>query len=372
MKVLIVKTSSLGDIIQAFSVLSYLRGRFDSLQIDWVVEEKFAALVANHPYINQVFSFQFSGLKKKFYSWSFWRAFFLFFKHLRRESYHYIFDLQGNCKSGLITILSRGNQKIGFSLSSVREWPNILATQVRYSIPKGTNIRYQYIHLVDCFFQKLYVEDDSINKYLYSQSFKQLRFSIGSDVKDQLHAMLQKKELKSRYKMMVCPGSKWKNKQLPMQTLCYFLHRIKELYDVSFLWIWGSDEEKKYCEEMALQFLFCSAVIDRMDLSALQYLMNEMDLVIAVDSSALHLCGTTSTPSFSVFGPTVPGIFKPLGSRHHAFWGTCPYQRSFEKTCPLLRTCSTGACMADIDVNELFLYFDRWWSDIISQDSKTY
>ncbi len=68
LKILIVKTSSLGGIIQTFPVLNYLRERFDSLHIDWVVEEKFASLVKDHPFVDRVFSFDLSGLKKKFYS----------------------------------------------------------------------------------------------------------------------------------------------------------------------------------------------------------------------------------------------------------------------------------------------------------------
>jgi heptosyltransferase I len=78
-----------------------------------------------------------------------------------------------------------------------------------------------------------------------------------------------------------------------------------------------------------------------------------MDRVIAVDSAALALCGTTSTPSFSFFGPTQASIYKPLGVQHHHFQGTCPYAMSFSARCPRLRSCKTGACLKQASSLEL-------------------
>jgi heptosyltransferase-1 len=82
-----------------------------------------------------------------------------------------------------------------------------------------------------------------------------------------------------------------------------------------------------------------------------------MDCVIAMDSAALHLCGTTLTPSFSVFGPSAASIYKPLGSQHTHVQGFCPYKQEFIQRCPLLRTCKTGACIKNLQAEELFQHF---------------
>ena len=84
--------------------------------------------------------------------------------------------------------------------------------------------------------------------------------------------------------------------------------------------------------------------------------MAEMDLVLAVDSLTLHLAGTTSTKTFSVFGPSA-AEYQPEGERHQTYQGKCPYGRLFEKRCPVLRTCSTGACTRGIEGKQLFLNF---------------
>lgn len=319
MKVLIVKSSSLGDIIQCFPVLNYLHEVLPGVHVDWVVEKQFAALVEAHPLVHR------AVLKK----WS----------EIRKETYDYIFDLQGNCKSGIVTLIAHSLHKIGFSFTSAREWPNILATNTRFSVPKNINIRLQYLSILEQFFQKKIESSQAV--------------CLESKNLEKISSYCQKY-------VMVCPGSKWVNKQLKEEALGVFLKALYEQYDMRFLFVWGTEEEKESCEKMQTPF---SVVLPmQLDIPTWQCLMNEMELVIAVDSSALHLCGTTKTPSFSVFGPTASSVFKPLGDQHLAFQGKCPYNRNFVKQCPLLRTCPTGACMKEIKVEDLLHEFSPWWS----------
>lgn len=319
MKILIVKSSALGDIIQCFPVLNYLHQLFPHAQIDWVVEKNFLSLVQAHPFVHR-------AIPKK---WS----------EIRKEKYDYLFDLQGNCKSGFITMLARAKEKIGFA--NPREWPNILSTNKRYSVPRDLNIRLQYLSIVEQFFQKKIESMQSV-------------------------PLACKEKVEFRKYVMVCPGSKWKNKQLSYETLSAFLHTLYENYQMRFLFVWGSPEEKAYCEK--IQTPESVILPTRLDLPAWQHLMNQMDLVIAVDSSALHLCGTTNTPSFSIFGPTVAHVFKPIGDQHYAYQGKCPYHRTFLKQCPVLRTCQTGACIREIQAQDLFIAFSKWYKLLIFND----
>ena len=262
-----------------------------------------------------------------------------------------VFDLQGNCKSGLVTLFSRSREKVGFGRKSVREWPNILATNSRFEISSAFNIRLQYVGLIQQFFQdQSDVKPDGV------------RFRIRPEEKSIIQKLLDGPELKRKMRVMVCPGSKWVNKQLPMETLFSFISKIEQSMNSSFLLVSGSDEERNYCHSLHQRLSSCSSIVDRLDLPLWQNLMNEMDLVIAVDSSALHLCATTSTPSFSVFGPTSPEIFKPIGANHFAFQGACPTCQVFEKQCPFLRSCKAGDCIRQINPDELFHHFWNWWN----------
>jgi len=372
MFILIVKTSSLGDIIQAFSVLDDLHRRFPFVAIDWAVEAPFYPIVAAHPLVRRAISLD---IKKRKNLWSGMRE-------LRREKYDLVFDLQGNCKSGAITLLSRGKVKVGYSFSTVREWPNVLATDIRFKVSRHQNIRTFYLALMECYFQtprglsknkmkhfdsarqsqiegfrpergnlSLCGKGDEEGRFGKVAAIRGVRFHIKPEEKEKISRILVK--LPSKLRIMVCPGSQWVNKQLRPQTWIAFLQKIEQAYPVSFLLIWGNEAERTLCEELAAR-LKAAFVVDKLPLPTWQNLMDEVDLVIAVDSSALHLCGTTSTPSFSIFGPTSLQVFKPFGQRHFAIQGRCPYKQEFEKQCPLLRSCPTGACIKELTAEALF------------------
>lgn len=339
--ILIVKTSSLGDIIQSFNVLDEIKRRFPEVAIDWAVETPFYQVVASHPLIRRAISLRIKGD----------RDFLGSIRDLQKDKYDLVFDLQGNCKSGIITFLSRGKIKIGYGLKSVREWPNILATDIRFDISKQKNIRHFYLELIERYFGKQIAIDN-----------QGVRFKLEESEREKLSALLD--PIGEKFKIMVCPGSKWINKQVKLETLALFLQRVKKGYDAHFFLVWGDESERVFCNELQSNLGEESTVVDKLPIPTWQNLINEMSLVIAVDSSALHLCGTTSTPSFSIFGPTSPEVFKPLGKKHFAFQGACPYNRTFEKQCPVLRSCPTGACIRDLKAEDLFSAFTQCTAEI--------
>ncbi|MBU6384203.1 MAG: hypothetical protein KGQ49_04380 [Verrucomicrobia bacterium] len=332
-RVLIVKTSSLGDIIQSFVVLNDLKRRFPTCEIDWAVEAPFAPIVAAHPMVSRVISLEIKQRKHWLRG----------YRLLRSQKYDVVFDLQANCKSGIITWLSRGAMKVGYGFQSVREWPNIFATHVRFNISKQQNIRLFYLELIERYFDRSLARD-----------MEGVSLHIDRSEKSKIEQILA--PLRPGPKLMVCPGSKWSNKQLKESTWIEFLQKIHTFCGANFLLMWGDEREKALCAHLA-HHVPNAFVIDKLPLPTWQNLMNAVDLVMAVDSGALHLSATTHTPSFSLFGPTSPQIFKPLGSHHVAIQGACPYGRVFEKQCPVLRSCPTGACIKELKAAELFQAF---------------
>lgn len=337
MKVLIVKTSSLGDIIHAFPVLSYLHERYPEIQIDWVVEESFSELVKAHPLVNQVFCVD----TKLWRSGRGWSKLFKTKKAIQESTYDVVFDLQGNSKSSLVTWLSKSMNKVGYGKDLVFEWPNLLVTHYKFTPPKTVNVREENL-----FLPRSYLKDD--------QPFVDpgVKLLIKKKEQKQVDEILNK--LPSKQQIMVCPGSAWKNKQMTPQALTSFL---KTIPDAHFLLTWGNEEEKKFVEQLQAS-LENSQIIPRLSIPALQNLMASLDLVVAMDSLPLHLASTTSVPTFSVFGPSSAAKYQPFGKQHTSFQGRCPYNRTFSRRCPILRSCKTGACIRSLngkEVSEEFL-----------------
>jgi heptosyltransferase-1 len=336
-----------------------LRRLYPHAKIDWVVEQSCAELVQAHPDLSLVIPAPIKEWRKRIWSIQAWYEIKQWISSLRQVSYDLIFDLQGNVKSGLITKFAKGKRKIGFGFKTLSEWPNVLATTECYNPPPGMNIREDYLFLVQ---KALNIDFFSSSKIQLKTEGIELR--ISTEQEKQLQVLLQLPCLKHSLKVMICPGSFWPNKQLSLVTLSHFLNYLSQNYDASFVLIWGTNQEKELVKQLASPFPTRSVVIDRLSLPTLQALMSKMDLVVSVDSLALHLAGTTQTPTYSIFGSSLAKKYQPLGLIHESFQGACPYGKKFEKRCSILRTCSTGSCIKDLTFKELTYHFSNWWEKI--------
>jgi heptosyltransferase-1 len=107
MKILIVKLSSLGDVVHAMPAVQDIRHALPEAQIDWVVERAFAPLVRRCEGVNRVIECEFRSWRKSFYSFATRRAWHDFKESLQAETYDAVIDLQGLSKSALISWLAR-------------------------------------------------------------------------------------------------------------------------------------------------------------------------------------------------------------------------------------------------------------------------
>ncbi len=315
LKVLIVKTSALGDIIHSYPVVSYFKEKFPDCTIHWVVEQRCQELVNSHPLVDRTLVIDSKkGLLKLAREVRSWES-----------TYDLLIDLQGNCKSGLITFFAKAKRKVGFGWRAVAEWPNLLVTHERWVPPSGGNIRDDYLFLVQSHFGDGERYEAKPVELTTDQPSLELRGAT----------------------LLVCPGANWVNKRLRVEDLRRVL---SDHQDQEILLSWGCEGERQAAEALGV-----GRVLPKMSLPELQQLMGRVDLVIAMDSLPLHLCGTTSTPSIAYFGPSSARKYNPPGKGRVAYQGSCPYGRNFEKRCPVLRTCPTGDCMqlkhaAEVDV----------------------
>lgn len=354
MQILIVKMSSLGDIIHAFPVVEYLKQCQPQCEIDWVVEHSFAELVRAHPLVRQAICVQTKKWRSKPLARSNWHEVAHFRQELRKITYDLVLDLQGNVKSGLVTASAKSQTKVGFNYASIPEWPNLLATHKRFQPPSGRNIRDDY----------LFLAQSAMGNFNQNMTLKGVQLNLSLEEKNQLQPIIDQLKHHVGLKVLVCPGSNWANKQLSTETLQSFLHSFPLRFNAHFLLIWGNSHEKTIAEEIASTMPQNSSVINRLSLPALQNLMVQVDLVLAMDSLPLHLAGSTSTPSYSIFGASSAQKYKPIGQCHQAFQGSCPYGKTFEKRCDILRTCKTGACIKQLQGEQLFNHFYEWWTSL--------
>jgi len=134
---LIVKMSSIGDVVHALPVAPALRRRYPQARISWAVEQWVAPLLAGHPAVDHVIELPPMQWRRAGRSW--WRAFARGLRDLRAQAYDATLDLQGLLKSAVVTLLSGAPVRVGMHGQREGAW---LASR---SIPHPP----QPLHVVD-------------------------------------------------------------------------------------------------------------------------------------------------------------------------------------------------------------------------------
>lgn len=120
LKVLLIKMSSMGDLVHNLPLVSDIRAHFPDAQIDWVAEEAYSPIPALHPGIHRVIPVAWRRWRRQLGRASTWREMKAFFVALRAVDYDLILDTQGLYKSAVIARLARG-RIVGGDRHSIKE-----------------------------------------------------------------------------------------------------------------------------------------------------------------------------------------------------------------------------------------------------------
>lgn len=141
MQLLIVKTSSMGDVVHAQPVVADILAAYPQAQIDWLVEPPFAAIPEMNPRIRQVHQLPWRRWRKQLWQLPTWQAMAALQDQLRRPRYDLVLDLQGLLKSALWARRAAA-PVAGFDAASAREPLAARLYQRRAAVPRS-------LHAVD-------------------------------------------------------------------------------------------------------------------------------------------------------------------------------------------------------------------------------
>ncbi|MCX5644503.1 MAG: glycosyltransferase family 9 protein [Phycisphaerae bacterium] len=138
-KILLIKPSSLGDVVTALPALSALRRSFPQARISWLIRPEFAPLIEGHPHLDEIILFDRKRLAKAWYSPAAGRSLMSLVSELWQGHFDAVLDLQGLLRTGLLAWLSGCHQRFG---PRWREMAHLFYTT---SIPP----RLEWVHVVD-------------------------------------------------------------------------------------------------------------------------------------------------------------------------------------------------------------------------------
>lgn len=146
MRILLIKTSSLGDVIHNLPVATDLRVRFPDAAIDWVVEEAFADVVRLHPGVRRVLPVAIRRWRGSLLAPATWSEAAAFRATLQQERYDLVLDTQGLLKSALIARMARG-RRCGYAAASAREPVAARFYDTTFAVPKNLHAVERNRHL---------------------------------------------------------------------------------------------------------------------------------------------------------------------------------------------------------------------------------
>lgn len=337
MKVLIVKASALGDVVHALPVLAWLKSADPDMQIDWLVEEGFAALLEGHPLLRRVHRLATRNWRRQ--GWlaavrEGWQA----VGRLRGERYDVVLDLQGNSKSGLFTLLSGAARRYGFAKNGLREWPNLLATNHHVTLgPEAHHISERSL---------------AVARVAFPTGFEHLMagpLPIRPEAARQVEARLVELGLDRRSFAVLHYGTTWPTKLWSVENWQELVRRLVAESDLAPILTWGSVEEREVVEKIAAAGDGRATLWPRGTLPELVALLARAAVVVGGDTGPIHIASAVGTPTVSMYRVTSGERNGPRGEQHVRLQTPLDCSPCLRKECQHDNACSasisTGAVL---------------------------
>lgn len=291
MRVLIVKVSSLGDIIHTLPAVTDAQRAHKNLVFDWVVEENFVEVPSWHPAVENVIPIAIRRWRRNIVKTYLNHEFRSFKRSLQGVHYDLVIDAQGLIKSGMVSRLSKG-LTIGLSNRTIREPMATLFYNKVYSVPWTEHAVDRIRHL---FARALSYEYDKDH------------IDYGIDV-SRITGKIESSDQKS---VVFLHGTTWDTKHWPEYYWRHLAHiATKAGYRVYLPW--GNSIERQRANFIGLDNDNV-VVLDKQSLSGLANHIQQSQGVIAVDTGLGHMAAALAKPAVSLYGPTDPGLSGTFG-----------------------------------------------------------
>lgn len=309
MHVLLVKTSSMGDVIHTLPALSDAAAALPGVRFDWVVEEAFAEIPSWHPAVDRVIPVALRRWRKQ--PWRTWREghWARFASQLNARRYDRVIDAQGLLKSAWLT---RHADAVvhGLDKASAREPLAARFYDQRHGVPRDQHaverVRQLFARALD-------------------YPLPETPLGYGLD-----HTRLGGGPVDPRH-LMFLHGTTWRTKHWPEGYWRQLAERASaEGYGVSLPW--GDDTELDRAQRIAAG-LPGVEVLPRLDLHGLAARLAVSGGCVAVDTGLGHLAAALDVPTVSLFGPTNAGLTGAWGERQYHLASDFPCSPCLSRRC---------------------------------------
>ncbi len=297
MRVLIVKTSSMGDVLHTLPALTDAQQAIPGIRFDWVVEEGFAQIPSWHAAVDRVIPVAIRRWRKAWFSAPVKAERKAFREAVQAEKYDAIIDAQGLVKSAaLVTRLARGI-KHGMDWQSAREPLASLFYNQRHSVPKQQHAveRTRELFALSLGYSKPRAQGD----YAIAQHFLNHLNADAGQYAVFLHATTRDDKH--------WPEANWRE-----------LIGLLAASGIRIKLPWGAPHEEARAKRLAEGFEYVE-VLPRMSLEEVARVLAGAKFVVSVDTGLSHLTAALDRPNITLYGPTDPGLIGGYGMNQVVF-----------------------------------------------------
>ncbi len=312
-RVLLIKPSALGDVVQTLPFLTALRERWPESHISWVIKKSLADLLIGHPHLNEIVTYDDStrGMRYALTLAGLWLR-------LRRTPYDLAIDMQGLLRSGGMAVASRAPRRVGYSIA--REG-------ARHAYSDSIEVPTLQMPAISRYW--LIAKALGIDSGI-------AQAELGLIDEQRQWASEQLRDL-PRPILAVHPGAKWQTKRWPAEHFEELCHRAVQTHGAGVVLL-GGPETAPECDR--IEASLGERVVNlagRTTLRELASLSAAADAFLSCDSGPMHLAAAVGTPVVSVFTCTSTLRAAPHGDSHRAVATTVDCAASYLRTCPHLK-----------------------------------
>ena len=307
-RILLIKPSSLGDIVHTLPVVSALKAQWPEMHLTWLVKRQWAEIVERVEGVDRVWPVDMTVKD--------WIRQGLL---LRNEQFDLVIDLQGLLRSGVLARLSGAAVRVGFA--NAREGSPWCYTE-RIPVPSLD------VHAVDRYL--------SLVKALGASILGPPRFGFKMLAEDQavVRGLFQRKGASiDKPWIAMNVTARWPTKRWPLGSFAAVADQLHEQYGAQVVVLGGPDERHYVGELRALvkhPFIDLSGEVP---LRCLPALLSWATVMITNDSGPMHIAAALNVPVVALFGPTSAMRTGPYGSGHRVFNGQVSCSPCFSRVC---------------------------------------
>ncbi len=293
--ILIIKPSSLGDIVLSLPAIQALSKNFPDAKISWLIRPEFKDLIKNYPQLHEIIIFDRKLLSRFWYSPEAFTSLLALVKKLRKSKYDLVIDFQGLFRTGCLAWLSGCKNRIG--MANAREFANLFYTQ---TVQQNA----ETIHLVDYYLKILKEIGAPVKKPVFN-------LPITTEAVNYVDELIKNSNIPSDDYAIFIPGAAHLDKCWPVERFARIAEKISTEFKLPVIAI-GTKAEKKIAENLkALSNAPIYDFTEKTDLTQLTALLNNATIVFGNDTGPIHIAAALNTPTVVLFGRSNPARLRP-------------------------------------------------------------